>query len=66
MLYRIKWSIVEKGYGKIKIDFFLICLAEKGHLIKHFNDNRLLNNKKEFIRRCRHQVKMLLKSSKRK
>ena len=43
IISRIRWSVVEKVYGKTKI-----CppwLAEKVHLIEHFNDNRLLNKR---------------------
>ena len=46
---RIRWSIVEKVYGGTKINFCPLCLAEKLHLIEHFNDNRLLNKRNEFI-----------------
>ena len=63
---RIRWSIVEKVYGRTKINYCPLCLAEKLHLIEHFNDNRLLNKRNEFISGCRHQVKLLLKSFKRK
>ena len=42
---RISWSIVEKVYGRIKINFCPLCLAEKLHLIEHFNDNRFLNKR---------------------
>ena len=36
---RIRWSVVEKVYGRTKINFCQLCLAEKLHL----NENRLLN-----------------------
>ena len=38
---RMRRPIVEKVYGKTKINFFPLCLAEKVHLIEHFNDKRL-------------------------
>ena len=63
---RIRWSVVGKVYGRIKINFCPLCLAEKVHIIEHFNDNRLLNKSNEFISGCRHQVKLLLKSFKQK
>ena len=63
---RIRWSIVEKVCGRTQINFCPLCLAEKVHLIEHFNDDRLLNKKNELISGCRHQVKSLLKSLKRK
>ena len=53
---RIRWSSVEKVYGRTKINFCPLCLAEKLHLIEHFNDNRLLNERNEFISGCRHRL----------
>ena len=66
MMSRIRWSVVEKVYDRTKIIFCPLCLAEKVHHIEHFNDNQLLNKRNEFISGCRHQVKFLLKSFKRK
>ena len=63
---RIRWKIVEKVYGRRKINYCPLCLAEKLHLIEYFNDNQILNKKNEFISGCRYQIKMLLKSFKRK
>ena len=42
-----------------------ICFTEKFCLLKHFNDERLLNKKSEFISecRCRHENKLLIKSA---
>ena len=34
--------------------------------MEYFNDNRLLNKRKEFISGCTHQVKSLVESVKRK
>ena len=62
----IIWSIVEKVYGRTKINFCPLCLTRKVHLTEHFNDKGLLNKRNEFISGCRHQVKMLLKRFKRK
>ena len=28
---------------------YQLCLSEKVHLIEHFNDNRLLNKRNEFM-----------------
>ena len=61
---RNRWSVIEKVYGRTKTNFCPLCLAEKLHLIKHINDNRSLNKRNEFIGKCRHQVKLLLKSFK--
>ena len=62
--YSIKWSIVQKVYGK-KNDHCLLCLAEKLYLIEYSDEIRLLNKRSEFINHCRHQNKLLLKSLKR-
>ena len=61
---RIKWLIIEKVYDKKLV--FVCSLAEKVHLTEHFNDNQLLNKRNEFISGCRNQVRLLLKSFKRK
>ena len=63
---RIRWTIVEKVFGWTKINYCPLGLAENLHLIEHFNDNRSLNKRNEFISECKHQVKLLLKSFKRK
>ena len=52
--------------GRAKINFCPLRLAEKLHHIELFNENRLLNKKNKFISGFRHQVKLLLKSFKRK
>ena len=38
-----------------------LCLTEKLWLLKHFNDVNLLNKKSEFISKCRHENKLLIK-----
>ena len=54
-------------YGRtIFFFFFSLRIAENVNLIEHFNDNRLLNKRNEFITGRRHQFKLLLKSFKRK
>lgn len=62
ILSRIRWSIAKKVYGNAKIDFCPLCSAEKVSLIEHFDDNRILNKRNEFICACRHQVQSLPKS----
>ena len=39
-----------------------LCLTEKFWLLKHVNDEHLLNKKLEFIIKCRHENKLLVKS----
>ena len=40
-----------------------LCLTEKLWLLKHFNYKHLLNKKSEFISKCRHEKKLLVKSA---
>ena len=40
-----------------------LCLTEKLWLLKHVNDVNLLNKKSEFISKCRHENKLLIKSA---
>ena len=61
IMSRIRWSVVEKVYGRTNINFCPLYLAEKVHLIEYFNENRLLNKMNEFISGCRHQAELLLK-----
>ena len=61
----IKWSIVEKSLWENKIDHCPLCLEEKLHLIKYFDEIWLLNKISEFTNHCRHQNKLLLRSLKR-
>ena len=39
-----------------------LCLTENVWLLKHVNDVNLLNKKSEFISKCRHENKLLIKS----
>ena len=38
-----------------------LCLTEKLWFLKHFSDVNLLNKKSEFIIKCRHENKLLIK-----
>ena len=38
-----------------------LCLTEKFWLVKHFHHKHLLNKKSEFIGKCRHENKLLIK-----
>ena len=55
VIKRCEWLIMEKVHGKTKIDCCSLCLAEKLHLIKYFDDIRLLNKRSEFINHGRQQ-----------
>ena len=58
----IKWSIVRKIHGNTKSDFCKLCLTEKYFILNDLRDNKLLNQKFEFVNKCRHQNKLLLSS----
>ena len=49
------------GHGTAKGGVCKLCLTEKFWLLKHFNDEHLLNKKSEFISKCRHENKLLVK-----
>ena len=51
-------------HGTPKGDLCKLCLTEKFWLLKHFHDRHLLNKKFEFISKCRHENKVLVKSVK--
>ena len=57
-----KWNIISTSHGTCKDCVYKLCLSEKFWLLKHFNDEHLLNNKFEFNSRCRHENKLLVKS----
>ena len=43
--------------------FCKLYLTEKFWILKHFNNKHLLNKKSEFISKCRHENKLLVKSA---
>ena len=47
--YNNKWSAVEKFHGKTKIDHCPLCLPEKLHLMKYFDDIPLSNKRSELV-----------------
>ena len=49
-------------HGTPKGSVWKLCLTKKFWLLKDFNDENLLNKKSEFIRKCRHENKLLVKS----
>ena len=59
----MKWDIMLIVHGTLKGGVCKFCLTEKFWLLKHFNDEHLLNKKPEFIRKCRHENKLLVKSA---
>ena len=59
----IKWNIMSTVHGTPKGGVSKLCLTEKLWLLKHFNYKHLLNKKSEFISKCRHEKKLLVKSA---
>ena len=60
----IKWKILKVIYSKTTSEFCKLCLMEKLYILNALGDERCLNRKSEFINKCRHQNKLLLKSVK--
>ena len=46
----IKWNVMSIVHGTPKGGVCKLCLTEKFWLLKHFNDEHLLNKKSKFIR----------------
>ena len=63
---KIKYEVVHKVLGKAKLNYCRLCLTEKMEIIANIDDENLLNKRSEFISKCRHQNKYLLKPGKRK
>ena len=61
--HSIKWSILKgtKGYNTISKSCNL-CLTEKLLISTHRDKKKLLNKRTEFISKCRHENKYLLKN----
>ena len=61
--YILNWSILKTApaYNNIS-KRCILCLQEKFEIIKHPNQNCLLNKKSELISKCRHENKFLLKN----
>ena len=59
----VKWNIMSIVNGTLKGGVLKLCLTEKFWLLKHFNYEHLLNKKLDFISKCRHENKLLVKSA---
>ena len=53
-------GIARKVYENPKNDFWRLCLIKKLLIIKFPNRDILLNKPSEFIRKCRHEDKLLI------
>ena len=60
----IKWKIIKIVYSKATSSFCKLCLTEKLLILNALGDDKCLNKKTEFINKCRHQNKLLLKNVK--
>ena len=58
----IKWSIVKKINSRARLNSCKLCLFEKFFLIKPVGDPRILKKKYEFVIKCRHYNKYLIKN----
>ena len=63
--YTINWKILSKVYSNANNNACHLCLTEKLMIIEAINDNGILNKKSEFVSKCRHINKFLLKNVKR-
>ena len=57
----IKWRILRKIHAKPRFNFCKLYLMEKLYINNSIRDERLLNKKSEFVNKCCHQDKLLLK-----
>ena len=58
---KIKWSIIQKASSYRKGNRTCdLCITEKLHISKYFNDPNHLNKRSELALRCRHRRKFLL------
>ena len=60
----IKWKILRIVRGKPISNCCRLCLTEKFFIINSIQDNRVLNKRSEFVNKCRHQNKYLIKNVK--
>ena len=60
----INWKILKTIYNKVTTDFCILCFMEKLYILNALGDQRCLNKKSEFISKCRHRNKLLLKNIK--
>ena len=57
-----KWSIVKKVKSGAKLNYCNLYLFETLFLTKLLGDTRILNKKSEFVNKCRHYIKHLIKN----
>ena len=59
--FSINWKLLIKVNGNANKLSCNLCLSEKLTIIEAINDSNLLNSRSEFISKCRHLNKYLLK-----
>ena len=57
----VKWKILRIVRVKPTSNYCRSCLTERFFIINSIEDNRLLNKRSEFVNKCRHQNKYLIK-----
>ena len=60
----IKWKILRIVRGKPTSNCCRLCLTEKFFIISTIEDSQVLNKRSEFVNKCRHQDKYLIKNIK--
>ena len=61
----VKWSILKTVNSVPKLNNCKLCLSEKLYIIESLGDNDMLNKRSEFVSKCRHLNKYVLKNLKR-
>ena len=62
--YSINWKILSKVYGNANTKMCNLCTSEKLLIIESIDDDNLLNKRSEFVSKCRHINKFMLKNIK--
>ena len=57
-------GILKIIYGKVTTDICKLCLMKNFNFLNALGDERCLNKNSEFISKCRHQNKLILKNIK--
>ena len=60
----VKWRIIKTVRSNVTLNYCKLCLMEKYYIINSLGDKNLLNNRYEFVSKCRHKNKLLIKSVK--
>ena len=59
----VNWKIIKKVNSTTRNNYCRLCLNEKLLIINSLDDPKCLNTRDEFISKCRHERKMLIKYS---